>query len=217
MEAASATASVRQITCATPVSSSTVKVHTDAQAVRARVGTLSDINAANPTLSDATILNVLGVASVTARADISLAGSSSDLTFHGPFDWDNTQTVGSSSLGLGNLIESQPLDLTLHVLPPSHPCMTAEAALKLKGLGYEKVKLSVPHNDEMERLYGPGNRTVPGLTIDGNRAGIDARTPSLSQLTREFVRTRTSSTHCLPRFAGTCCAESSAPRAYARR
>lgn len=116
VEAASATASVRQITCATPSSSSTVKVHTDAQAVRARVGTLSDINAVNPTLSDATILNVLGLVSVSARADISLAGSSSDLTFNGPFDWDNTKTVGSSSLGLGNLIESQPLSLTLHAL-----------------------------------------------------------------------------------------------------
>jgi glutathione S-transferase len=25
----------------------------------------------------------------------------------------------------------------------------------------------MPHNDEMERLYGAGNTTVPGLTIDG--------------------------------------------------
>src|SRR2546423_12421778 len=57
--------------------------------------------------------------------------------------------------------------LTLHILPPSHPCMTAAAALELKGLDYEKVALPMPHNDEMERLYGPGNRTVPGLTIDG--------------------------------------------------
>lgn len=58
--------------------------------------------------------------------------------------------------------------LTLHVLPPSHPCMTAEAALRRKGLGYERVVL-VPgaHNDEMERLYGAGRRTVPGLLVDG--------------------------------------------------
>jgi glutathione S-transferase len=58
--------------------------------------------------------------------------------------------------------------LTLHVLPPSHPCMTAEAALQLKGLDYQKVSL-VPgeHNAEMERLYGEGHRTVPGLLIDG--------------------------------------------------
>src|SRR3954467_12094565 len=58
-------------------------------------------------------------------------------------------------------------NLTLHILPPSHPCMTAAAALELKGLEFEKVALPMPHNDEMERLYGPGNTTVPGLTIDG--------------------------------------------------
>src|SRR3954466_14954298 len=57
--------------------------------------------------------------------------------------------------------------LTLHILPPSHPGMTAAAALELKGLEFEKVALPMPHNDEMERLYGPGNTTVPGLTIDG--------------------------------------------------
>jgi glutathione S-transferase len=45
--------------------------------------------------------------------------------------------------------------------------MTAEAALRLKGLDFEKVALPMPHKDEMERLYGPGHTTVPGLTIDG--------------------------------------------------
>ncbi len=56
--------------------------------------------------------------------------------------------------------------LTLHVLPPSHPCMTAEAALRHKGLAYEKVTLAPgAHNDEMERLYGEGRRTVPGLLV----------------------------------------------------
>jgi glutathione S-transferase len=46
--------------------------------------------------------------------------------------------------------------------------MTAAAALELKGLEYEKVTLAMPHTEEMERLYGPGNTTVPGLTIDGD-------------------------------------------------
>src|SRR5215212_8004701 len=59
-------------------------------------------------------------------------------------------------------------ELTLHVLPPSHPCMTAEAALRRKGLEYDKVTLTPgTHNEEMEGVYGPGNRTVPGLLIDG--------------------------------------------------
>ncbi|MEA2479365.1 MAG: hypothetical protein QOJ07_1287 [Thermoleophilaceae bacterium] len=57
--------------------------------------------------------------------------------------------------------------LKLHVLPPSHPCMTAEAALRRKGLDYEKVTLSAgEHNDEIERIYGSGHRTVPGLLVD---------------------------------------------------
>ena len=58
--------------------------------------------------------------------------------------------------------------LTLHVLPPSHPCMTVEAALRLKQLDYEKVTLTPgPHTSEMERIYGEGRTTVPGLLIDG--------------------------------------------------
>lgn len=58
--------------------------------------------------------------------------------------------------------------LTLHVLPPSHPCMTAEAALRRKGLEYDRVELVAGrHNEEMERLYGEGHRTVPGLLVDG--------------------------------------------------
>ena len=60
------------------------------------------------------------------------------------------------------------MDLTLHVLPPSHPCMTVEAALRLKGLEYERVALTPgEHPPEMERIYGEGHATVPGLLIDG--------------------------------------------------
>jgi glutathione S-transferase len=43
--------------------------------------------------------------------------------------------------------------------------MTAEAALRLKGLEYEKVPIRMPHTEEMERLYGAGNGTVPGLLV----------------------------------------------------
>src|SRR5919107_6424580 len=61
-----------------------------------------------------------------------------------------------------------PPALTLHVLPPSHPSKTAEAALAYKGLDYEKVTLEAGrHTEEMERLYGPGHGTVPGLLVDG--------------------------------------------------
>jgi glutathione S-transferase len=56
--------------------------------------------------------------------------------------------------------------IVLHLLPPSHPCATVEAALKLKGLEFERVELRAgAHMDEIERVYGEGRRTVPGLLI----------------------------------------------------
>ncbi len=59
------------------------------------------------------------------------------------------------------------MKLVLHALPPSHPSRTADAALRLKGLEFERVDL-VPgeHTAEMERLYGEGRTTVPGLMVD---------------------------------------------------
>lgn len=57
-------------------------------------------------------------------------------------------------------------EITLHVLPPSHPCMTARAALDLKGLQYEVVNLEMGrHGNQVEELYGEGHRTVPGMMI----------------------------------------------------
>ena len=56
--------------------------------------------------------------------------------------------------------------LVLHVLPPSHPCLTARAALRFKGLEYERVDLPMgKHVDAMAELYGEGNTTVPGLLV----------------------------------------------------
>jgi glutathione S-transferase len=58
--------------------------------------------------------------------------------------------------------------ITLHVLPPSPPCHTVEAALQLKGLPYEKVEF-VPgqHVAQMAEIYGEGRTTVPGILVDG--------------------------------------------------
>src|ERR1700760_2635442 len=61
-----------------------------------------------------------------------------------------------------------PPTLTLHAVPPSHPCMTVAAALELKGLEYERVDF--PHTERLERMeeiYGEGSSTVPGLLVDG--------------------------------------------------
>jgi len=58
--------------------------------------------------------------------------------------------------------------ITLHALPPSHPCLTAEAALRLKGVDYERVDLQPgTHVDEMQKIYGEGATTVPGAVFDG--------------------------------------------------
>jgi glutathione S-transferase len=80
-----------------------------------------------------------------------------------------------------------PPRLVFHVLPPSHPCATVEAALRLKGLDYEKVELRAgPHVEEMERLYGPGNSTVPGLLVDDEPVhGSNAILERLEQLAPE--------------------------------
>jgi glutathione S-transferase len=46
--------------------------------------------------------------------------------------------------------------------------MTVEAALRLKGLEYERVALTPgTHPQEMQKIYGEGRTTVPGLLVDG--------------------------------------------------
>ncbi len=71
--------------------------------------------------------------------------------------------------------------IVLHVLPPSHPCMTVEAALRLKGLEYERVALTPGrHVEEMAAIYGEGRSTVPGMLIDG--APVHGSRPILAAL-----------------------------------
>ena len=61
-----------------------------------------------------------------------------------------------------------PPRIVVHLLPPSHPCAAVEAALKLKGLEYERVELQPgPHVARMAEIYGEGRTTVPGALIDG--------------------------------------------------
>lgn len=57
-------------------------------------------------------------------------------------------------------------DLVLHVVPFSHPCLAVSTALDRLGREYETVELvSGRHGEEVERLYGEGRRTVPGLLV----------------------------------------------------
>jgi glutathione S-transferase len=55
--------------------------------------------------------------------------------------------------------------LTLYVIPGSHPCDTVEAALRLKGLDYDRVDL-MPGIAPFHQLLRFGRRTVPGLRAD---------------------------------------------------
>jgi glutathione S-transferase len=59
--------------------------------------------------------------------------------------------------------------IVLHGLPPSHPSRAAEAAIRFKGLEFERGELDMnpSHSDHMESIYGEGNRTVPGIVVDG--------------------------------------------------
>lgn len=58
--------------------------------------------------------------------------------------------------------------IVLHGLPPSHPSRAAEAAIRLKGLEFERAEVEAGrHNEQMEAIYGAGHRTVPGMLVDG--------------------------------------------------
>ena len=78
-------------------------------------------------------------------------------------------------------LRAMPPTITLHRLPPSHPCMTVAAALELKGLDYEAVDLAPgEHVERMQEIYGEGNSTVPGVLIDGEP--IHGSRPILARL-----------------------------------
>jgi glutathione S-transferase len=58
--------------------------------------------------------------------------------------------------------------LVLHALRASHPCMTVEAAMRFKRLRYERIYFRPgEHVAKMQEIYGEGQRTVPGVLVDG--------------------------------------------------
>ncbi len=60
------------------------------------------------------------------------------------------------------------MNVKLYVLPGSHPCAAVEAAMRLKGIEFDRVDL-LPMT---QMLIGPlryGGMTVPGLRIDGEK------------------------------------------------
>lgn len=75
--------------------------------------------------------------------------------------------------------------IQLHLLPQSHPCLTVRKALELKGVDFEEVVLETGnHAAEVERIYGPGKTTVPGLMIGGD--AVHGSTEILWRLDQDF-------------------------------
>jgi len=58
--------------------------------------------------------------------------------------------------------------LKLYVVHGSHPCAAVEKAMSLKGLAYDVVEWPPPLHALLQRAIF-GARTVPGLSIDGER------------------------------------------------
>jgi len=66
------------------------------------------------------------------------------------------------------------LPAKLYVVPASHPCAAVEAALQLKGMGYERVDLvPVAHRLVMWRRFG--RLTVPGIVFDDGERIVGSR------------------------------------------
>jgi glutathione S-transferase len=75
--------------------------------------------------------------------------------------------------------------LKLYVIHGSPPCAVIEKAMAIKGLSYDVVEWPPPVNAPMQRAIF-GARTVPGLTIDGQKvSGSRAIIRRLEQLAPE--------------------------------
>jgi glutathione S-transferase len=67
--------------------------------------------------------------------------------------------------------------------------MTATAALRLKGLEYERIEFAPgPHVEQMRAIYGEERHTVPGMLVDGEQVhGSRAILARLEELAPEPV------------------------------
>lgn len=129
LEGGGTTAALTDIRCAAPVDASEVDVHTDGQAVRAAVGLVGSTDLQDGTsavtVADAMVADIPLVVRVAGSGDLVVAHSASDLTFTGPFDWSNTQTTGTATLGLASLLRQQ-LDFTVTTLTLGVDPLTVE-------------------------------------------------------------------------------------------
>ena len=69
-------------------------------------------------------------------------------------------------------VESRSSEHRLRSHPPRPAALPSlprcRAAIRVKGLEFERVEMDMgEHNEQMEAIYGAGNRTVPGMLVDG--------------------------------------------------
>jgi uncharacterized membrane protein len=126
LEGASAQAALASVTCRSPLDASTVAVETATQTLKAYLGEVANINAAGPvTVNATTLLNVnviLTNVTVRGQGNVTVASGASPaggLEFNGPFNWENTQTVSSTTVDpndgtprLGSLLQAPATQIT---------------------------------------------------------------------------------------------------------
>ncbi|MBK6744233.1 MAG: hypothetical protein IPG66_15200 [Hydrogenophilales bacterium] len=122
LETAAGDAWLKSIDCRSPRENSVVTIGANSSAVRAYVGNVNPEamtdRTATATVTEATILNVLGLVKVNARAEANLPGGGGDLEFTGPFNGQNSQTIsGLATAGLiSGLSDSKRLNLDVELL-----------------------------------------------------------------------------------------------------
>ena len=68
------------------------------------------------------------------------------------------------------------MSVSLTVVHGSHPCVTVELALQQKGIPYKTVELPPPLHAAIQRVR-TGKRTVPSMTLDGEKVTSFAEKP----------------------------------------
>lgn len=112
IELARGDAWLERIECRAPIDSSTVTIGATSGLTSVYIGNVNEDamtdREAAATITPATILNVLGLVTVTAQTQVDLPGGAGTLAFNGPFDDHNTQRIsGLSTAGLGESLSDK--------------------------------------------------------------------------------------------------------------
>jgi glutathione S-transferase len=100
------------------------------------------------------------------------------------------------------------MTIRLYVVHNSHPCVAVAKALELKGLEYKVVEWPPPMHAAMQMAIF-GSRTVPGITIDGEKVQgsrkIFHRLDELVPEPRLYPVAHRSEIESADRWGATCC------------